>query len=143
MVLDDDLVLARLYVSCKDKDVVLSLFFASLDLWHCEGLASVEFSGKLSLRQVANEHLLLGEGQVFSESLQPVYLSQGAETLSKIVLHTLRYSKHSAHGTLSLFTEVLLDLTLIKEEVEHCDLNHADSCVLSHTAKNQRQVLIL
>ena len=86
---------------------------------------------------------MLGEGQVFAESLQPVYLSQGAETLSEIVLDTLRYSKHSAHGTLSLFTEVLLDLLLVKEEVKHCDLDHADSCVLSYTAKNQRQVLVL
>lgn len=135
--------LARFDEACKHEDVVLGLFLADCLFLLSQRLTSLDFPGNRSLRQVADEHLILRERKIFFESGLPVLLCHGPDLFAEDTFHSLGDLQHSFHGFLTLLAQVFPDFLLVEEEVEHGDFSHGDDLVFGDTAKHERVVFVL
>ena len=119
LVFNDNLVLARFDEACENKDIIGALFLPLLDLLRFQGLTSRQLTRQDRVWHVANQDVLLWIWQVFLESTQPVLVVEHAELASEGILHALGDGQAGSHGTLTLAAQMLLDVLLVQEEVEH------------------------
>ena len=89
LVLDDDLVFARLDEPGEHEDVICTLVLPLLDLFGVEGLSARNLARDRRLRHVADEDVLLRIRQVLFHPLHPVLVVDHFELVAKGVLHAL------------------------------------------------------
>ena len=91
LVLDYDLVFARLDEPGKHEDIILTLVRSLLDFFGAERLSTRNLARDRRLRHIADQYLLLRVRQVLFHPQHPVLVVYHFELVAIDVLHALTY----------------------------------------------------